>query len=167
MLTPITKNGQFFSRFADTIGDGSGTREAIGDYSVVAQNFLFTPPENTFYEVSRMIVQIEDNGNFAADIYGSGTALVNGIQLAKLNSNGDIMVDYMDTINVTTNAQWAELCYDIDLSSFGAGNNFLDIRWTFLASGAPIKLHNESLALILNDDFSFLVSHTFNLQGNF
>lgn len=161
-----------FYRYLDTVGDGSGTKNAIGNYSGGEQRFKLIPPanDNFAWYCRRMIVLIEDVGQFEASGYGSDSAaLTNGISLFHRRDGVDIE-DFMDGVPVVANAQWGQLCFDIAYNEFGTGlaSNFLSVRYTFGRSGAPIGLFpkkTDSLELVLNDDFSILQAHTFFIQG--
>ena len=161
-----TDNGEFFAQFADTIGDESGTRDAIGNY-VAATDFKLVPAARTVVHIHRLIVQIEVSGNTAADIYGDQPQLVNGIRVLRLDSDDNVLREYTNSETIKDNAGWDRYCHDVNYVTFpGAGNNFVSVRWTFNRGGAPIKLTNgDYFALRLNDDFTGLVAHFFNLQG--
>lgn len=153
-----------FSRYLDTNGDGTGTKNANGNYSSAAETFYIDGP----LTITRMIVSVEDTGGMQAEEYGNlGTALTNGITI-DIDSGGldNELVDLTDGEPIKTNAGWGQLCYDVDLKSWGAGDDLLVVRWTFDKSGAPIKLGDDDrLEITLNDDFSGLIGHYFLVQG--
>lgn len=160
-----------FSRWLDTNGDGSGTKEAIGDYSAAPQSFSITPSQVTDAEevmrVARMIVSIEDSGAFSAEKYGYMSALTNGVRLVVTRDSVEID-DGMNGVPVTSNAEWGALCYDASVKTWGVGNQMLLVRWTFEKTGSIIRLDGEakeSLDIVLNDDFSGLIKHRFLVQG--
>lgn len=157
------KSTQLF-QFLDTVGDGTGDKNAISDYSS-GQNFLLTCPANvSFIELYRGIVYIEDSGNFSSAGYGNLSGLSNGIE-ARLEKIGET-IDLTDGQPIKTNAEWSKICYDVNYVSFGSGNNALSVRWTFARAGAPFKLYpGESLVFYLSDDLTGLVQHTFFIQG--
>lgn len=166
--SPVTSVGTPFSCYATTTGNpNTGDFDAIGDYSGAPQNFWVEPQQGQQgLQVTRLLTQIEDAGNFQADSYGNGIVLVNGITISVLDINDNVtnLLTARDTIKA--NVHWARYCYDVDFRSFGSGNNFLDVRWTFSATGKPIQLMpGEKLVLTLNDDFSDLVAHYFVMQG--
>ncbi len=152
-------------RYLDTNGDGTGTKNANGDYSGAADEFFITADSPC--EIHRMVIEIEDTSGFAAAEYGNlGTNLTNGVKVSVDDHLGNELVDLVDGLNVTTNAEWARLCYDADLKTWGAGNEFLMVRWTFARSGQPITLTDgDKLIVTLNDNLSGLVSHYFMVQG--
>lgn len=163
-----TTNRTGIYRFLDVNGDGTGTKEALGDYSGMAQEiFYIQPPVNTTFVLSRMIVQIEDNGGFDSGLYGNSITLTNGI-VVRVSDDMSVLTALTDTIPILTNSDWAAYCYDVALSEYGTGNNYAHVRWTFARSGQPLILrgnYNERLEVVLNDDFSDLVGHRFQVQG--
>lgn len=59
-------------------------------------------------------------------------------------------------------------CYDVELKSWGAGNEVLLVRYTFLKSGQFVRLvgdNNERLEVVLNDNLTGLIDHSFLIQG--
>lgn len=160
----------YLYRFLDTDGDGTGTKNAIGDYSDTGDGetiFYIAPPENQVYEIARILPSVKDAGSFDSGNYGNGISLSNGVVIRVSDADG-VLVDLTDGNPIITNADWATLCYDVDISSFGSGNEYLHARWTFSKAGQPIKLYGDAghkLEVVLHDDFSDLVSHYFMVQG--
>jgi len=166
-----TSNGPvnlILSRHLDTNGDGTGSKDAIGDYSTTQGVFKITPPAGTIYRIARMIVCVADSAGMAAEEYGNlGAALANGITL-RIHNGTSTVVDLVDSFPITTNSGWARLCYDADLKSWGAGDELLVARWTFAKSGVPLRLDGdatESLEVLLDDDLQGLIGHNFLVQG--
>ncbi len=154
-------------RYLDTNGDGTGTVDAIGDYSTVTE-FYYEAPElgATFH---RMIVSIEDNGGGTISEYGNLGAggLTNGIEVKVVDDSDTVMADLTDGLPIKSNGDWGRLCYDIDRKDWGGGNDFYQVRWTFSKSGEPVILREGwRLVVYLNDDFTNLVGHHFMVQGN-
>jgi len=154
-------------RFLDTVGDGSGTKNANGNYSLGEERFLIKPAADEVIRLERMIVTIEDTAGFTAAKYGDIAALTTGVDIKFVRDGVDIL-SYTDNELITTNARWASFCYDADLKTWGAGNELLAVRWTFSKSGTPVRLVGsevESFEIVLNDDLSGLVLHKFHVQG--
>jgi len=152
-------------RFLDTNGDGTGTKDAIGDYSSAAEDFYIQPGANETYEIHRLIVRIADSGAPDAGKYGNNITLTNGISV---HLEGGITRDLTDNMPVLSNGDRSKLCYDVNVISWGTGDDYVGVRWTFSKSGAPITLRgsiSDKLIVRLNDDFSNLVGHTFMVQG--
>ena len=155
-------------RYLDTNGDGSGTKDSAGNYAAGAEIFYIQPTGRI--RIYRMIIRIEDASGFDAGGYGSITptaALTNGI-IIRLQNDAGTLVDLTNGLPIKTNSQWANLCYDATLLSFGTGNDSLVIRWTFSRSGEPFYLDggkNERLEVVINDDLSTVAAQYFMVQG--
>lgn len=167
-VSPPTRSGVVISRHLDTVGDGSGTKNAIGNYSATATEFKIVPGATEDFTITRLLVCLRDSGALSAEKYGfiSG-GLTNGVILEKRNGSGT-MVDYTDLVPIKANAGWTRMCHDVQEHSYGAGDNFISARWTFVKSGHPIRLSGakgEYLAIILEDDLTGLVEHYFVVQG--
>jgi len=155
-------------RYLDTVGDGTGTKNAIGDYSSAAQIFKIAPPANVTYRLARMLVTIEDTTGMTADEYGNiGSALSTGVVI-RLQDDSGTLVDITDGLPIKTNAQWATHCFDVDIKSWGQtpSDDLLVARWTFTKAGQFLRLTgDQELQVVLNDDFTDLIAHYFVVQG--
>ncbi len=155
-------------RYLDTNGNGTGTKQATGNYATVSDIFYIQPPAAVDYFITRLVIGVEDTTGMQAEEYGNlGAALTNGITV-RLQDSGGTVLDLTDGLPVKTNAGWGQLCYDVDLKSWGAGNELLLVRWTFERAGQPLRLEGEDsgrLEVVLNDDFTGLLAHTFQVQG--
>ena len=157
---------KILTRYLDTNGDGTGTKDAVGDYSSAAETFFITPPAGKKYTISRMLIGVQDSGSFDAVKYGNGVTLTNGIGVATTDATVGVTVDLLDGTLIKSNAAWGFLCYDADVKSWGAGDEFLLVRWSFDKSGVLLTLtENDALVVELNDDFTGLNAHMFLVQG--
>lgn len=158
-------------RYLDTVGDGSGTKEAIGNYSDAGDGvteFKITPAAGEIFEINRMIISLSDVGSLDSDSYGNGITLTNGISVVLGNDTG-VLYTLTNGDPIKTNSNWGHLCYDVNVLEFGQGNEHLVVRWTFTKGyGGPFTLdgdHGDYLAVILNDSFVGLTEHRFHVQG--
>jgi len=161
-------SGTLFSVFLDTNGDGTGTKNAIGDYSSAEEIFYSQPTSPKVVRLTRLIVCVEDDSPFRMDHYGKNIGLTNGIVVRVKSDSGVTMNLTDDDFKIKTNAGWAQYCYDAEIFNVGSGNDFLKVRWDFLQMGYPIKVggsENYRLEVVLNDDFTGLAGHTFLAQG--
>lgn len=158
-----------FSRSLDTNGDGTGTKNAIGDYSSVSDIFYLQPSATQFMSVARIIIGIRDNGVWSAATYGAiAGGLTNGIVMRKATDTGTSFTLTDTDIPIKNNAQWGYYCYDSTVNSVGSGDTFLLVRWTFERYGASLGLRGElgdRLEIVLNDNFTTLVEHYFIAEG--
>lgn len=156
------------SRFLDTAGDGSGTKNANGDYSSAADDFYFTA--NKACEIHRIIIEIEDTKGMEPEEYGNlGAALTNGYDLWVKNTAGTKIKDFTDGVPIKTNAGIGRLCYDVDLKSWtNTTNETVLARFTFARLGSPLELkQGESIGVTLNDNLTGLIAHYFLVQGQY
>lgn len=164
----MTHSPDYFSRYLDTTGDGSGTKTAITDYSSGVQEFKLVPAHNETFKIARLMVHIRDAGAFSSDNYGGlGSALTNGIEV-KVKDGSGTKLDLTAGIPVQANADWGAHCYDISYTQFGSGSNFVQVRWTFLRAGEHLCVaggKGEYFSVDVNDNFTGLVAHTFMAQG--
>ena len=158
------------SRYADTVGDGSGIKNANGDYSLSPTIFRIKPGVDRVINVTRLIVYIRDTGTLDADSYGNGIVLTNGIKFQLVRfaglSNETILWGGDAGLPVLSNSHWKRICHDEIHSSFGTGDESVTYRYTFTrdTNGSPIRLddaNKDEIQIILEDDFSGLVEHYF------
>jgi hypothetical protein len=157
----------YLYRNLDTNGDGTGSKDATGDYSSTAAVFYIQPPTEKIYLIERMIVHVEDSGSFDSGAYGNGITLTNGI-VVRISDDSGVIVDLTDGMPILSNGSWVRQCYDVQVHPFGSGNEHMGVRWTFRKAGQPLKLVGEKtqkLEIVLNDNFSGLVGHQFQIQG--
>lgn len=158
---------QYLSK--DAGGDQSDANiNANGDYSVTPEKFFIKPPNDETWVILRMIISAQATGVFRAGGYGALTGgLTNGIDVYR-NVTGDISDHLVTKAPVKTNAQWGFNCYDVDVKTWGPGDEFLLSRWTFEKSGRSMALDGaigEEMGVIVRDDLSGLVNHIFQVQG--
>ena len=159
---------QIFSHYMDTVGDGSGERHGIGDYSGTAQAFKIKPSSDELLHVARIIIYIEDGAGMDNGKYGTGLVLNNGITLVAVVDG--IAYELTGGLPIKTNGQWKRLCYDEHIDVRGGGNDSCAVRFTFTKAGDYLNLDGSKgdyLEVILHDDFTDLVDHTFLVQGYF
>ncbi len=156
------------AQYLDTVGDGTGTIEAIGNYSGAETDFFIQPPAGCIYELSRAIITIEDNGSIDSGGYGNNSSpLTNGIRV-EVRLNGQPVNVLTAQVNIKRTADWKGLCFDGEVADFGAGNSFFVVRWTFTKDGDLIRLtENDVLAFVLNDNFvtQGLIGQRFLVKG--
>ena len=171
---PLPVNGaldgplnRILPRFLDTIGDGAGVKNAIGDYSSAQEIFRLAPPPGTIYRIRRLLISILDGVGTAAGQYGAMTALANGVQV-RVHNGSSTVVDLTDGVPATTNAGWGFHCFDAEPKEWGSGDEFTVVRWTFGNSGTLLRLDgdaNEELQVLLDDNFNGLIAHYFKAEG--
>ena len=149
------------------------TFNAIGDYSSAQTIFRIKPAIGRDIVVARLLWAAVGDSEMVGSEYGDLPELTNGVRLVKLDKNDDIIKDLTIDLAIKNNATWGIYCYDTVIEAFGAAPAAKDFwiraRWSFFKSGIPgIRLDGtkeESFAALLNDDFSALNFHTFQVQG--
>lgn len=159
-------------RFLDTIGDGSGTDNLIGNYSATVSAVTIAYVASAGgggVDLYRLLISVGDTSGMQADEYGNlGGALTVGYSFEVVDSDNNQILDLNDGFKIKDNAGIGTLCYDVDVKSWGITptNELLVARWTFEKAGSPLQLEpGQKLRATLNDDFSGLLSHKFMVQG--
>ena len=144
--------------------DGAN-ENANGNYLLSQTVFSYAPAVNEVATVTRIIGYISGPG-FDDDQYGD-IILVNGVKFEVEQDSATM--DLLDTETVFTWQQWREFCYDVD-DRFSNGNDHAGFRWTFTqGTSSGIQLDGstgDEIRIILEDDFTPLVRHTFIIQGS-
>lgn len=156
------------SRFADTVGDGTGSINANINSSGAAVMFKLAPPLNKKYKVERMLVYILDASIDSGGYGGNSGELTNGIHVHVVKNAGEanesIKWDITGQLDIIRNTDWKALCHDEIYSNYGSGLESLSYRYTFTKDGSPITLNGnnkEEIRIITNDDLTGLAAHTF------
>jgi hypothetical protein len=164
----IYPNDNFLlNRFASTNGLPSGTKSAIGNYSdagVGQTDFYIEALDGEKLAVARVIIHVVDSGSFDSGAYGNGIILTNGIKF--IYTRDGVELDVSNGYPIKTNVDWGRFCFDVNVSTYGAGNEALSSRWSFDKYGNPIVLNKgDRLTIRFNDDFTDLVDQTFLFEG--
>lgn len=158
-----------FARYLDTVGDGSGGKNANLDFGATPDIFFIQPPAGAIYRISSLVVTIMDATGFTSALYGSLAALTTGIGLRVEGTSGTI-VDLAHGVKIKSNAEWHQRCFDTVLTSWGAGDDILAVRWDFRKlAGQMLRLDRddnaERLEVTLDDDLTGLTGHFFVAHG--
>lgn len=148
-----------FWRFLDTAGNGTGTKNATGNYT--STRFYLQPPTGAVYDVSRLIVSVEDAAVITPTLYGAVT-ITNGVLIRRVS--GSTIITLTDGISVTNNLGWRHFC-QVTQTNIGGVTNQLQAVCDF---AVPIRLsgdQSERLEALLADDFSGLDGHYFVVEG--
>ncbi len=167
----MTLNQTVLSRYLDTSGDGSGTKNLRGNYAT--DTFAYVePPANTVYVIKQLVVTIIDAGAWTSITYGNLNLLAgDGIQVVYTeNSNGTILTDLTAGTNVLANTNWNRLTGQHLTGQFvGAANDFMTWTLSFDTAFEPGLIldgdNDETLAVILSDNLGALVGHYFLAKG--
>ena len=158
----------FAPRFMDSVGDGSGSTSCNVDGSSTPQIFRVKPAPGEILYLSRIIWFLEDNGSIDSGGFGNGAELNNGIEFKFAYDVGLPSEGYYPDptfFPITKNIHWAAYCYDVQVWTWGSGNQGLGARYTFAkdVNGVTAELpwlsdaRKEEFHLIVNDDLSGIV----------
>jgi hypothetical protein len=139
----------------------------IGDYSVTPKDFYLTCPAGKTIYLARIIIYIKDASGFTPDVYGSGSALSNGITMKFTVDSEEIN---LTPLPIKTNDNWKRQMFDDRVSDYGVGptNDSLAARWSFFKHGLPRGQRlgpGDKITATLNDSFTFLLEHTILGEG--
>lgn len=156
------------SRYLSTGGDGSGTKNMVANHPTTP--VFIRPPATDVFRLSELVVLLEDAA-IGGGVYGGlGAALVNGITVV-VRRGASVVLDLTDNEAIMTTSHWARLASSMDFVDYQAGTNDLcrfSIKLEDLAGGQEVRLVGrdlDELAVLLNDDFTGLISHTFFAKG--
>lgn len=151
------------ARFADTVGDGSGSINANVDGSVTPVDFMVTAAEKEILVLHRLIVTIVDTAPMDSGAYGNNLTLTNGIKIYCKTALG-VETERTAQHAILTNAAWGAYCYDVQNINWGAGAEQVTCRYTFDNDGESLILNpGESYIIRIADDLTGLIGHHFRL----
>jgi hypothetical protein len=155
-------------RFLDTNGDGTGTKNATGNYSASATSFFIQPPINSIYMLTQFFIQLSDAGGFVQNVYGSlATALTNGL-LIRAYRGSTLTLDLTDGIPVKNNDNFLHLSEQTFITNWSGGADSLTCTFDTHTFGVTFPLNGtylDKLEVVCNDDFTGLVDQTFLVRG--
>jgi len=158
---------KYISIFAYDPEDSNRIDSGGKNYAVTAGVYQIAPPAGEIWQIARLVYYIEDVGSFDSGGFGNGAALTNGIIL-KVENATTVLNVLTAGLPIKKNTHWRRFCFDLEIDTFGLGNESMASRWSFFKSGAYLKLNGdngEKITVTLNDDFSGIVSQTFLFQG--
>ena len=157
-------------RGLDTVGDGSGTKDFIGNYSVTPTQAKIKPELYQVFILTEFIVQYSDAGKFQQGVYGSlATALPNGIIIGAYDKNDNLIFSLSNGTPIKTNDIWLHEGYHVALQEWGtATTTTLTATFDAVAFGTNFALNGrnqEYLKVTLQDDFTGLIDQNFLVKG--
>jgi len=159
----IRMHGEYKGSFMDSVGDGTGLINMAVDGSVTPMYFKVTAGFRETLLINRLMIQIGDAGTLDAGQYGNRVILANGIELG-VERDGEVILDLTKGLPVKTNADWAAYCYDVSAIAFGAGDNYIAVRWTFIKDGKALRLdEGDSFFIKIQDNLTPLNRHNCRL----
>lgn len=154
---------QFFS----SDGQGGGTVNMAVDGSGATQTFQVAVPTGfSRFFIARVIWEVVDSGTFDATDFGNGLTLSEGIGLTY--ESAGFSIDLLGAQKITSNADFGRVAYDVDVKTWGTGDEVLLSRLSFNKFAGPdgVQLDGaDTLDLTVDDDLTGLTSFTALAQG--
>ena len=150
-----------------TNGDGTGTSNAVGDYSAAPTNFYIQPPVGHIYVISELIFHCSDHGTYTIDGYGASTALTNGIA-GIVYQGATAIFNLFGGRLIQTNDDYLHVSANYQLVTFASNYQSQIVSYNANSFGTVLRLNgslNQKLQLELHDDFTFLDDQYFLAHG--
>ena len=166
-------NGQYsinspLIRHLDTNGDGTGTKNAIGNYSAAPTDFFIQPPIGKIFVITTLIFHMSDSGAFSATDYGSiAGGLTNGLT-AVVERQAVQIFDLFEGITIQNNDQFLHISPDVNVVNWSGGTDSLVVSYDSQKFGIQLSLNGDledKLIVRLNDDMTPLVDQFFIAHG--
>ena len=130
--------------------------------------FFISCPADTELLIERCLVTIYDTKGMEDDEYGDlGSSLSAGLALKVLSTDGTELSDVTAGRPIKANYDWAQQCYDFDLTNLtNTTNAVAKARWTFSKGGNPVYLTaGQRIEMDINDDLTGLIAQRILMQG--
>jgi len=150
------RNPEFYTRFLDTIGDGTGSIDMNIDGSVTPVDFMVTCPPNRKIKGFSFAIIIKDLDVWGDDRYGGLDPLPNGVT-GFLQRVGEPRQDWFAQLPVRTNTDWLTYCHASTNSQFEKSVRF---EYDFRKEGPGLHLYpGDYGGISINDDLTLLDGH--------
>lgn len=145
-------------QFLSTAGDGTGTVNAIGDYTT-PDDFYMEVPAGQARVVTRLAIYIEDS-TMQPEAYGALAALTNGVRIFYKEKTGASEVALDGGQPIKASGDYGKMFEHISYWVGGAGNHALYAHLEM--GGHPLRLTaGGQLIVRLSDNLTGLAKHTF------
>lgn len=165
--TSAYSSGKPYIKFLTLFGDGSGNNNFNGNYSGGVIQPYFRVPAGYNYDVHTVNITIVDATNFTQTEYGGAIALTNGVTFW-INTGG-VDVPLLGGQVLKQNLDWYKINTDNTFTNFAGNGGILTVDVLIKEEyGIPLTLSSSTSDLFkvkLNDDFTGLAYHSFNLRG--
>lgn len=154
-----------FIQLLSTNGDGTGTRNILGNYSVTPAEFYIQCPVGSRIFITHLHAVVAASGALNMADYGAvAGGLVNGI--AVTYSIGGVTGDFLKGYRIKTNIDFLALG-DISITNFAGTAQAIKCEGDFPGQYTDsIQLDaGDWLKVTANDNFTSLVDHAFAVWG--
>lgn len=158
-------NSGIIHQFLDVNGDETGATNFNGNYSVTPITAFIQPPAGEVYVITHLLIAVTDN-LVDVDGYGNIGPLSNGYDIQVVSSADDVIVNLNGALKINSHLDLSTRYYHTRYISTGTGSNSMVHNINFEEDGQPVILKNQQkLRIVLNDDFTGLVDHSFYANG--
>lgn len=155
-----------FKRFLTANGDGTGEHNLNGDYSLTPLVAYYEATSR--FELASLLVNISDSSKFVQTGYGgiSQGTILNGIRFY-IQPVGGSDIPILASFGITQNYQWLSITPDADITTFDLTPQTMAIFVnTKRLYGKYLHMNaGEKIKVVLNDNFTDLVNHSFIIGG--
>lgn len=171
-MAVLSWGADLISRHLDSVGDGSGIKDAIGDYSATPIVFRIENYSSDMdMALSTLDLYIQGEEEFLPTNYGGVDELENGISVIVRKTSTD--VDLTNGEPIIHTCCLCRLFHEVQYSMTGSwepgaplGKNWISATWKFKRHGVELVLsEGESLEVMLSDNFIGLDAHRFMVYG--
>lgn len=169
---PYTKNSPtgkmplYFSQFLTKNGTGTLQTNMTGDFlsgSVIS----IIPAAGEILRIESLKVSLSTTHTMSLELYGNLSALGTGVLIRLMDGDGTVLALTDPSLAIKNNSEYAVYASDVTNREWGLEKN-LAVKWDFSDSGTVLRIDGDSserLEVLLQDDFSGLISHRFRVTG--
>ena len=159
-----------YVHYLDTNGDGTGVKNAVGDYATTPTVFYYQPPVGITAEVTKLMIHVSDKGAFDVDGYGAIAPgqIVNGLKITVYRL-GVKVLELTDGEPIVDNADLMHLNTDYKLINFTSNYGSSIVSLDAQAFQNSLLMHGDledQLRVELSDDYTGLEDQHFIMYGN-
>ena len=168
VVEPNILYGSPLIKYLDTVGDGTGNKLAIGDYSTNPTAFYLKPATGTVYVINMFIIHLTGTGQFKHDTYGPISELPNGLLITAGRGNIDTL-DILDGLPIKSNRHFTRLTSSVTLIKWdGEPASSLVCSYKATDFGTNLMLdgtEGDYLKVLCRDNFTGLTGQRFGAFG--
>ena len=119
-------------------------------------------------DIFRVNMVILDAGPAASEFGGIPNGLTNGLLIRVMDSQGNILLDFLDGLTIRNNSDFGLLAGPDWPIVTGAGTDAVSVRWTIAKAGDSVVLNKgDRFEVVVQDDLTSLDSFRIQVQGIF
>ena len=133
-------------------GLATGTTSLLVDGSTPVKHWIGAA---SAMSITQLIIYLRDDGTWKPELFGSGTALTNGLTI-DVERDSTSVIDLDNGLGIKVNADFGRYTHDVTVTTYGSGQTTLIAKLCFgELFGMPLRLDaDERLVVTVNDDLS-------------